>query len=363
MLSKFKPAKFHQSKKNTYIDYYVLNPENKKLVRKKIKLNHISKSEQLKFARKLIKEINEKLYSGWNPFLGESKEILPSINIFLKLKEKELRKASIKTYNKHCKHLINWLIRKKIKFLDDFSKIQASQFLDELYFSGLTEVSWNRSLSFYKTLWNFFVRRGYTKINPFNNFHKKKEKQKIRIMIDDYTLNLIFSYLQDNNQTYLFYCYLTYYCFVRPKEICELRIMNFDFANNLLTIPGNISKNRKTQKVTLPYKIVELAIALKLDRLPKDYFICSLKLKPGNKKIDPRYIAKFWYKMRNIFAFSKQYQFYSLKDTGIVKMLQAGVSPVAVRDQARHYSLEVTNIYVNIALSSANQQILEKVNF
>ena len=50
-------------------------------------------------------------------------------------------------------------------------------------------------------------------------------------------------------------------------------------------------------------------------------------------------------------------------DSGIIEMLRAGVSPEAVRDQAGHSSLEMTNKYVMIVRTAADEQILSKINY
>ncbi len=182
-------------------------------------------------------------------------------------------------------------------------------------------------------------------------------------MIDSYWLKTIFDYISELDKWYLFYSYLTYYCFVRPKEICGLRFADFDFDRQILTIPGHVSKNGKTQIVTIPGKVSKLLLELKYFNYSQKIFICSISLKPGIEQRDPRYIAKKWARIRKKLNFPKEYQFYSLKDTGIVKMLRAGVSPEIVRDQARHYSLEVTNRYIQIANEGANQQILDKIDY
>jgi hypothetical protein len=66
-LLSFKPAELYVGKE-WYIAYYALNPSTNQLHRKKIKLNRIkSISARRKFAKKVIQEVNEQLYSGWNP--------------------------------------------------------------------------------------------------------------------------------------------------------------------------------------------------------------------------------------------------------------------------------------------------------
>ena len=63
--------------------------------------------------------------------------------------------------------------------------------------------------------------------------------------------------------------------------------------------------------------------------------------------------------MRKELGFSSRYKFYSLKDTGITNMLRKNVDTVSVRDQARHSSIEITNIYVSKSDMKANKSLLD----
>ena len=79
---------------------------------------------------------------------------------------------------------------------------------------------------------------------------------------------------------------------------------------------------------------------------------------PGTRQVSRRMLSKHWDKMRKSLKISAEYQYYSLKDTGITDMLNKKVSNLAVRDQARHSSLSITNIYARVADKDANQEIL-----
>jgi integrase/recombinase XerD len=52
-----------------------------------------------------------------------------------------------------------------------------------------------------------------------------------------------------------------------------------------------------------------------------------------------------------------EYKFYSLKDTGIIDLLTAGVSIEDVRDQADHHDISVTAIYARHAKPQGSDQI------
>lgn len=53
-----------------------------------------------------------------------------------------------------------------------------------------------------------------------------------------------------------------------------------------------------------------------------------------------------------------EYKFYSLKDTGITAMLRKH-DVLTVRDQARHSSIDITNIYTPQDVRAANEKLKE----
>ncbi len=152
MLQKFKPACVHYTSTNTYIDYYVVNPKTELLVRKRIKLNSIPKNQLEKYTEKLISEINNKLYNGWNPFIEERKfrKLKDVINHYLELKKKELRPRTYEFYTNCLKPLYSYIEKEKIVFLSDFNEVHANKFIDDLYLiKDWSNIHYNKTLSFY----------------------------------------------------------------------------------------------------------------------------------------------------------------------------------------------------------------------
>ena len=62
--------------------------------------------------------------------------------------------------------------------------------------------------------------------------------------------------------------------------------------------------------------------------------------------------------MRKDLKFSDRYKFYSLKDTGITNMLRANTDVLSVRDQARHSSILITDIYTPKDIREANRLLM-----
>lgn len=80
---------------------------------------------------------------------------------------------------------------------------------------------------------------------------------------------------------------------------------------------------------------------------PADYFAFASYKMPGEKHINTRKIDKWWDRMRVKLGLPKNIQFYSLKDTGIVQLLEDGVSLKDVKDLADHVNVATTSKYLS----------------
>ena len=58
-----------------------------------------------------------------------------------------------------------------------------------------------------------------------------------------------------------------------------------------------------------------------------------------------RKIQNNWDRLRKKLDFKKEYQFYSLKDTGITDLFLAGLPSLKIRNQARHSTVQITELY------------------
>ena len=69
-----------------------------------------------------------------------------------------------------------------------------------------------------------------------------------------------------------------------------------------------------------------------------------------------KFFRDYWVRvLRKELKFSDRYKFYSLKDTGITNMLKANTDVLSVRDQARHSSILITDMYTPKDVKQANK--------
>ena len=348
----FKPAELRIGT-DWLIVYYAKDPQSDKLVRFRNRVPKMSnKKERLRFAQKMIDTLNEQLYSGWSPYMGnltEVKTIDYCFDYYLKTLSKELsdgvkRKSTCNNYKHFITAFTEYLsiYQKNVKFISDISTLICDHFLDRIYIEKEKSArTYNFYLMCMRTFFNFCLSKGFIKENPVKNTKLKTIKEKTRVVLNQKEKKQLQLLREDNFHFYVF-CMTTYYCFIRPNELKKLKVEHVNIEKSYITIPSSISKNRKTENVTIPNIFIE-ELKEHIGKASKDLFLFGKKFAPGKQAITNLFYN--WENVRKKYGFRKEVQFYSLKDTGITDMLNAGVPAIKVRDQARHSDLKITEIY------------------
>ena len=348
----FKPAELRVGT-DWLIVYYAKDPQSDKLVRFRNRVPKMSnKKERLRFAQKMIDTLNEQLYSGWSPYMGnltEVKTIDYCFDYYLKTLSKELsdgvkRKSTYNNYKYFITAFTEYLsiYQKNVKFISDISTLICDHFLDRIYIEKEKSArTYNFYLMCMRTFFNFCLSKGFIKESPVKNTKTKSIKEKTRVVLNEKEKAKLALLKEENFHFYVF-CMTTYYCFIRPNELKKLKVENVNIEKNYITIPSSISKNRKTENVTIPNIFIE-ELKEHIGIASKDLFLFGKKFVPGKQAVTNLFYH--WENVRKKYGFRKEVQFYSLKDTGITDMLNAGVPAIKVRDQARHSDLKITEIY------------------
>ena len=348
----FKPAELRIGT-DWLIVYYAKDPQSDKLVRFRNRVPKMSnKKERLRFAQKMKDTLNEQLYSGWSPYMGnltEVKTIDYCFDYYLKTLSKELsdgvkRKSTYNNYKYFITAFTEYLsiYQKNVKFISDISTLICDHFLDRIYIEKEKSArTYNFYLMCMRTFFNFCLSKGFIKESPVKKTKTKSIKEKTRVVLNEKEKAKLALLKEENFHFYVF-CMTTYYCFIRPNELKKLKVENVNIEKNYITIPSSISKNRKTENVTIPNIFIE-ELKEHIGKASKDLFLFGKKFVPGKQAVTNLFYH--WENVRKKYGFRKEVQFYSLKDTGITDMLNAGVPAIKVRDQARHSDLKITEIY------------------
>lgn len=106
----------------------------------------------------------------------------------------------------------------------------------------------------------------------------------------------------------------------------------------------------------MPQNVVEMLLDLQIYNYPGDYYIVSRNFKPGAKRATDKALRKKWLQIRAALHLPTTYQFYSLKDSGITQMIDI-LNVAEVRDQARHSSIAITDVYTDRSKNDGNAHI------
>jgi len=359
--------------KEWYIGFYALDPAQNKMRRKKIKLNFIIKvAERRAYAAGLIKRLNMQLMNGWNPWIEADnsrayhtfEDVFDHYRRFLEkmFSDNIYRKDTFDSYISYLRNLENWNNGRtqKSAYIYQYDSTFVRLFLEHIYIErGSTPQTRDNYLGWMRSFSTWLVQQQYLKTKPTDGIPNfgKRTKKKQRTYIQGNDMIRIKNYVSARNKHYLLGCYMLFYCFVRPKEIAQIKIGDISLERQTLFIPDTNSKNRKDGTITIPAKVLLLMIDLNVFNYPGSYYLFSDNYMPGKKHKDEKQFRDFWTReLRPALKLPASYKFYSLKDTGITSMLRSQAS-ITVRDQARHSTLLMTDTYTPHDIQEANDLI------
>jgi integrase len=271
-----------------------------------------------------------------------------------------MREESVTSYLSYLRVMTRWVAeeRRNVKYAYQFNKQLVDAFLDHVYIDKDNTIQTrNNYLSWVKSFATWLLGKSYIKEDPTAGIARMKVKRgKNRDVIPDSVLQKIHDYLEKRNRHFLLACYLLHYMFVRPHEIAQLKIEDFSLKKQTLLIHGDVAKNWQDAVVTLPRHVIELMLDLGVFSHPGSDYLFSEGFRPGPEWKSEKQFRDYWTRvLRKELGFSDRYKFYSLKDTGITNMLRANTDVLSVRDQARHSSILITDMYTPKDIREANE--------
>lgn len=331
-----------------YVDFTAFDPVSGRMKRKKYMLNRYKTDHKKRMmGTLLIHNITAKLTAGWNPWVNadKSRQFTEIPIIFSRYRDyiksmtdkKSMKEKTSIDYLSRLKTLESFISEcKSVKYAYQIDRAFAIDFLDHLmYDRDVSATTRNNYRSWLVSFGTWLMDRKYISENPAIDIRNIAQKEKFRDPLTEGALKKLKTYLYDNNRHFLLACLFEYYTFIRPNELTQIRIKDVSIADQTVFISSAISKNRKDGLVALNDEILKLMIELKIFEHPGHCFIFGKGLKPGEERAPYNQLRVEWGKMRDAIGFPKEYQFYSLKDTGIRDLANAqGI--VVAKDQARH---------------------------
>ena len=362
-----------------YIDFYCFDPALGDMRRKRMKINNVSayKGQKRKYAEDLINRLYEELRRGWNPFITfESENSYTTFEVAIEAYRRYLDKMVMddflreKTYKGYLCMLnvfLKWKDSQKVKkdYIYQFNVKMCNDFIDYIWLDlGRSGTTRDNYVIWLKTFAKFLLLKQYIQNDPtvaIALLGKKKSHKKNRSVIPPEQMARLKTFAAENNKHFLLACYVLYYCFIRPKEMSYIRIQDISVRKGTIFVPGEVAKNRQDAVVTLPDKVLKLMLELEIFKNSGSYYLFSNKMRPGKEYRQDKQFRDYWtHHVRKALRFPPEYKFYSLKDTGITDLIRDNADLLSVRDQARHHSLLMTDIYTPHDIEQANEFIRKR---
>ena len=344
-----------------HIEYYVYNPVTMKMERQRIRLEKLShqfknRSQYKQMVMQLMMNLTGKLAGGWTPYgenqnVAEYTPINKAIEAYIADKSRDLRKASMVSYISVAKIFVEWFTTQNIHEMAShlLNQRTCQRFMDELRdrpkFNNNT---YNTYLKKYRACFAWMVDRGYCKENPFEKIKTLKKQEKIRQLIPVDARETVINHVRTSKHpNYEIVMHLIFTSLIRPSEIERLQVRDVDLKNKCIHIPANKAKTHKDRDAALSDTCIAMLIPLlsKPGILPTWYLINS-NYECGPEPCYHSMFKKHWMKIRKDCDLPDEMQLYSLKDSGITEMLEAGVSINQVKEAAGHADISTTNKYI-----------------
>ena len=357
----YKPAFVNEDKAaGVHVVYAVFNPGTKQYMRHRVKLNkyrqnYKRKADFLRFAEGIANQINVKLAGGWSP-IGETHnarfymQLADVVDLYLKDRKEEVRHATYVSYSSTCSILKEWVNNNLYGCqIIDFNRVHALEFLQYAREErGVSNRTYNNYLKQLRLFFEWAIGHCYCKEDPFKLIKTRKKEIKKRQVISLEKRTIIFNYLRDRDPAFLIFIELVYFSLMRPMEIRRCLVNQIHLDEHYIEIPEEQAKCWKMRHAPLSDELVE-RIREYLNAYPHNAnsHLFSTGFRPGTKPIGAKSVQLRWMDMRKELELPEEYVIYSLRDSGIVDMLHAGVDELTVMHAAGHHDLSTTSIYAD----------------
>jgi integrase len=271
------------------------------------------------------------------------------LNAYFKEKHGELRPKTINTYKAKARILLTWLENRQ---LHDYHPKYLSMPMIKAFseYLVLNRQVHNRTFNAYvqtfSTIWEFMISKNVAEQNVWKGISKKRFQSKSQRPFSPEQSERIVQFLGKVNPWLLFYCEFQYHTLIRPcSEQPQIRVSDIDFHAHELIVRGEISKNKKTQRVAIPDQLMARVTEFQIQNSPGDYFVFG-KYGPSPTPVGKDYFSKMFREVLTKLKIGKDWSMYSWKHTMNQRAAMQGIPVKELQIQNRHHSLDQMDAYL-----------------
>lgn len=347
------------------VEYWAWSEEKGKLVRRQewVPSHFKTASERRAYAKAVIRQVNDQLQNGYcftSQTAHQKMKLSEAVKTYLDYKLPKLKKKTDYT------SVFNQMF---MPYMDEcHPNILLSNVTKPILIAWLDHMqrhrewmprTYNQKKSFVYNFFEYFTMREVLDNNPMKGIPQQKPGQEAKFLPFQYhETEYLRREMERQDPELLLYTQFIYYCFLRPNEVRRLKLSDIDIHNKKIRVRKEISKNSKTQYVQIPSALVDAILKSGRMNSPAHFYFFGKDKKPNDKHYGYNTMSKRNRLFLNKKGYSIHHSLYSWKHTGCCALYRLTKDLKLVSTQCRHYSTQVTDLYLrDLGMYTDNQEL------
>jgi len=270
----------------------------------------------------------------------QGKTVSEALVEVLETKERELRQSSMRSFRSHINVFMAWMDKenKVIKYIREVDRKIVNTFLDQIHEQTSTRNRNNYRASL-SSAFESLCEKELVTGNVVKQIRKLKTKPKRHARYSGEQQDAIFKFLKNEDPYMLLYIKFMAYTFMRPLEVCRLKVADVDMAKKTVSFkPKNGSRKTKIIPDILSRELPDLS---KMDK-EAQLFTAEGLGKVTDTKLENRrsyFTARFKKTVQERFDLDLEHTMYSFRHTFITRLyreLRKTYSPFEAKSRLMH---------------------------
>lgn len=313
----------------------------------------INRNKDDEYTEMLRGDVEFALKNGYNPFEKELKSYKKIANteptkewtiqqgllyFIQKWEEKGLDKRTLYLYKKPVTDFIDWLELREMKSFD--ANLITQEHIENFLQYSRTLNKWgnrqyNNTKNFLRTGFIFLKKKKIIASNPCEGIESLRTKSKKHKYYDKQTLERLRIIMQEYEPYLLFAAEIVYYLCIRSeKELQAFKVGNIIPERKQVLIESG--KGGVDRYIPLSDEMLKIFKERKILDYPKDDYVLTTSLKPGEKQFGKNYFSKRFAKIRKLAKLTAEHTLYGFKHTRVVHLKLDGASDAEIMGLTGH---------------------------